>query len=189
MIGISGGQTSNATYPYKAAVMRIFQWDDFGFIATIYNRVLNIRSAIVVSPTPLQWLAKYRDTVFWPKMKRLYWRPCKKVQSPCRLLPIQSSSSTSIYFFQIELLHSRKRCLYVIERFCYFRSGIFDDDNCKNGTINHGVLIVGYGRANATDYWIVRNSWGTNWGQNGYILMKRNVNICRIAEYAFLATN
>ena len=67
-------------------------------------------------------------------------------------------------------------------------SGIFDDDSCKNGTINHGVVLVGYGRANDTDYWIVRNSWGTAWGQNGHILMKRNVNICRIAEFAFLAT-
>lgn len=70
----------------------------------------------------------------------------------------------------------------------HFRSGIFDDDTCKNGTVNHGVLIVGYGRTNSTDYWIVRNSWGTSWGMSGYIFMKRNVNICRIAEYAFLAT-
>lgn len=69
-----------------------------------------------------------------------------------------------------------------------YSSGIFDDDTCKNGTINHGVVIVGYGRDNGTDYWIVRNSWGTAWGQAGHILMKRNVNICRIAEYAFLAT-
>jgi hypothetical protein len=70
----------------------------------------------------------------------------------------------------------------------YFSSGIFDDDTCKAGTINHGVVLVGYGRANGTDYWIARNSWGTSWGLNGYILMKRNVNICRIADFAFLAT-
>ena len=67
-------------------------------------------------------------------------------------------------------------------------SGIFDDYSCKNGTINHGVVFVGYGWANDTEYWIVRNSWGTAWGQNGHILMKRNANICRIAEFAFLAT-
>ncbi|XP_046449018.1 ervatamin-B-like [Daphnia pulex] len=72
-------------------------------------------------------------------------------------------------------------------KFILYSSGIFDDDSCKNGTINHGVVLVGYGRANGTDYWIVRNSWGTSWGLNGYILMKRNVNICRLAEYAFLA--
>ncbi|EFX71443.1 hypothetical protein DAPPUDRAFT_227872 [Daphnia pulex] len=72
-------------------------------------------------------------------------------------------------------------------KFILYSSGIFDDDSCKSGTINHGVVLVGYGRANGTDYWIVRNSWGTSWGMSGYILMKRNVNICRLAEYAFLA--
>jgi C1A family cysteine protease len=78
--------------------------------------------------------------------------------------------------------------LYEIVSLFYFSSGIFDDDTCKAGTINHGVVLVGYGRANGTDYWIARNSWGTSWGLNGYILMKRNVNICRIADFAFLAT-
>ena len=70
----------------------------------------------------------------------------------------------------------------------HFSSGIFDDDTCKNGTVNHGVVIVGYGQANNTNYWIVRNSWGTAWGQGGYIYMKRDINICRISEFAFLAT-
>lgn len=67
-------------------------------------------------------------------------------------------------------------------------SGIFSDDTCKNGTIAHGVVIVGQNVVNGTDYWIVRNSWGTSWGQKGYVYMKRNVNICRISEYAFIAT-
>jgi hypothetical protein len=99
------------------------------------------------------------------------------------LWPIPNSFSTGILKLSTNDYH-----IVILFLFLYFSSGIFDDDTCKAGTINHGVVLVGYGRANGTDYWIARNSWGTSWGLNGYILMKRNVNICRIADFAFLAT-
>lgn len=70
--------------------------------------------------------------------------------------------------------------------FQQYSSGIYSDENC--GTkLDHGVLLVGYGYdlLHDMDYWIVKNSWGPDWGENGYIRIQRNIDdtrgLCGIA--------
>ncbi len=46
--------------------------------------------------------------------------------------------------------------------------------------VNHAVLAVGYGTLNGMDYWLIKNSWGATWGDNGYFRMQRGVNMCGI---------
>jgi len=60
----------------------------------------------------------------------------------------------------------------------FYGGGVFDGcDYDRNIEINHAVQLVGYGTDSSDgDYWIVRNSWGKNWGEHGYIRLKRESN-------------
>jgi len=62
-----------------------------------------------------------------------------------------------------------------------YKTGVFTEDfmacSYKDREVNHGVVLVGYGKVGPNDrvhgrckeYWVVRNSWGTSWGEDGYI--------------------
>lgn len=70
--------------------------------------------------------------------------------------------------------------------FHFYKSGIYDDYESCSDTINHALLLVGYGRQGNLDYWILKNSWGKQWGDDGYIKIGRNKHSCGIASYAVL---
>ena len=77
-----------------------------------------------------------------------------------RLIPNEPSPSSSLQFYS---------------------HGIYDEPDCSPQALDHGVLAVGYGPG----YFLVKNSWGTPWGDQGYVKMTRNgQNQCGIASSA-----
>ena len=73
-----------------------------------------------------------------------------------------------------------------------YTSGILDSTACGT-SLDHAVEIVGYGTENGMDYWKVRNSWSSSWGEGGYVRIKKSsstndIGICGIAaEPSFLS--
>jgi hypothetical protein len=74
-------------------------------------------------------------------------------QSECKLIILRISDAGGLWFQ-------------------FYHKGIFDHD-CGN-KINHGVLAVGYGEEDGNKYYIVKNSWGTLWGESGFMRLKRS---------------
>ncbi|XP_075827040.1 cathepsin J-like isoform X1 [Microtus pennsylvanicus] len=75
------------------------------------------------------------------------------------------------------------------DSFRFYSGGIYHEPNCSSYVTNHAVLVVGYGfDGNETDgnnYWLIKNSWGENWGINGYMkIAKDRNNHCSIASQA-----
>jgi cathepsin H len=74
----------------------------------------------------------------------------------------------------------------VVNGFQNYKSGIYSSTVCSNlpNEVNHAVLAVGYGVSGNQLYYIVKNSWGESWGDKGYFLIKRGVNMCGLADCA-----
>ena len=55
--------------------------------------------------------------------------------------------------------------------FQQYSSGILDSPYCGTD-VDHATLVVGYGQENGKEYWIMKNSWGTYWGEYGYMRLE-----------------
>jgi cathepsin L len=81
----------------------------------------------------------------------------------------------------ISALHANSR------EFKDYRAGIFD--GCEPGEkIDHAVLVVGFGTEDDVDYWLIKNSWGTDWGDQGCMKIQRGVKMCGIGQHIAYVT-
>jgi C1A family cysteine protease len=66
--------------------------------------------------------------------------------------------------------------------FKLYSSGIFSLASCTTH-LTHGLLIVGYGEEDGKKYWVLKNSWGPSWGNNGFGKIARGQNMCSIEDW------
>ncbi|XP_075305341.1 cathepsin K-like isoform X1 [Odontesthes bonariensis] len=77
----------------------------------------------------------------------------------------------------------------MLPSFHMYRGGLYNEPSCNPKFVNHAVLVVGYGTDAGQDYWLVKNSWGPQWGEGGFIRIARNRrNICGIATLGVYPT-
>jgi len=71
-----------------------------------------------------------------------------------------------------------------------YGGGVMDDPACCDAAydsncvynLNHAILVVGYGHESGQDYWLIKNSWGSRWGDNGYIKLKKGTGHCGVGS-------
>ena len=66
-----------------------------------------------------------------------------------------------------------------------YGGGIYDDSRCCEGDFcptNHAVAVVGYGREGGKDFWLIKNSWGSSWGEEGFVRFKRGTGHCAVGS-------
>ncbi|KAH3713020.1 procathepsin L-like [Dreissena polymorpha] len=73
--------------------------------------------------------------------------------------------------------------------FMYYKSGVYDEPACNPDQIDHSLAVVGYGVENGVEFYNCKNSWGTEWGEAGFVKVVRNKNNqCGIATEASYPT-
>merc|ERR1712168_1351633 len=93
------------------------------------------------------------------------------------------------------LFHNGPVAVAVNNNWWDYKSGILPHNFCTKN-VDHAVVVVGYGEEDGKKFWTIRNSWGPDWGENGYIRLQRsnqnNAGTCGVLKhpmYVSVTTN
>merc|ERR1711865_1310835 len=118
---------------------------------------------------------------------------CKHSKSRCKYDKSQTAQSV-VGYVNIQTGSSRDIMNAVATRpvsaaidahhrpFKLYHSGVFSLASCTTH-LTHGLLIVGYGEEDGKKYWVLKNSWGSSWGTNGFGKIVRDQNMCSIEDW------
>ena len=83
----------------------------------------------------------------------------------------------------------RKATLYVkiiskfLDEWPNYYGGVYAGCDPADKNTGHAVTVVGYGTTDdGEDYWLIKNSWSKDWGEGGYIRLKKGVGMCNIGN-------
>jgi len=142
----------------------------------------------------LQWLATVGSDSYasYPYKQRFptVQQLCKNSFPETALVPTAKVSNVkTVNTGEADLLAAATTRVVSVEidggtstQFQFYKFGTFNAD-CGPKTGGHALAVVGYGTdrlLDSNDYWILRNNWGTFWGDGGYMYFKRGVNLCNI---------
>uniref|UniRef100_A0A1I7X5Y8 Papain family cysteine protease n=1 Tax=Heterorhabditis bacteriophora TaxID=37862 RepID=A0A1I7X5Y8_HETBA len=101
------------------------------------------------------------------------------------IIDLISDGTRLDYYLFTTQLYPFNQGMNVTKAMYSYRNGIFtpSPEDCQNNSLgSHALTIVGYGTEEQRDFWLVKNSWGGRWGQEGYFKLARGVNSCGVAN-------
>lgn len=161
-----GALVSEDSYPYKGVMMN----DKLGTPhcdTELLNRKLQGNGSNIGHISSYQWVAMGPDYEQLMKIFLLKNGP----------LALAVNANGMDYY-----VHGITGCK-TIAGWEYCEAGAIDTTTpCDPTQLDHGVLAVGYGKQEGSEYWIIKNSWGDQWGEDGYYRLERGTDHCGVAN-------